>query len=586
MTPQTEADSAGLLSRVWHDYLKRHIPILLVALAMMTIEGGMLGLLSYMVKPLFDKVFVEADSNLHLFIVVAVFFMFTARAIAGYLQRSIIVGVGLKVVTRMQRDLTAHLLSLDTSFFLRNPPGGLIERVRGDAQSLQQAASTALTTTGRDSVSMISLLAVILWIDWVWAILVFVGVPVIVLPVILLQRVIRARSRSARESSADISSRLDEIFHGITAIKVNRLEEHERELFGRDIQRYYRASSSTRRAQAALPATIDVLAAIGLACVLLYGGQEIIAGDKTVGEFMSFFTAVGLLLDPLRRLSNVSGQYHAAYASLERLYQLFDTKPEVVTRPPSTPGLIHTVPSGDIRFEDVHLAYGGQKVLRGLDFTARQGETTAFVGASGAGKSTVFNLLTRLIEPQSGRITIGGTDISEIDDQALRNHFAMVAQDAALFDESIRANILLGDLSAPDEQIVAAAERATVMEFANRMAEGLDSPAGPRGANLSGGQRQRVAIARAMLRDAPVLLLDEPTSALDAEAEAKIQEALGRLTEGRTTLVIAHRLATIRGADQILVIDQGRVVEQGRHDELLDRGGLYLNLHQLQSGAA
>ena len=575
----------NLLRRVWTDYVRIHLRRLLLALALMTVEGGMLGALSYMVKPMFDRVFVEGQENALGLIVGAIFVIFTSRAIAGFLQRSIVVTTGLKVITHMQRDLTAHLLSLDTGFFLKNAPGGLIERVRGDAQALQQAASTALMTMGRDTVSLISLLAVVLWIDWVWALLVFVGVPVIVLPVIALQKLIRARSRAAREASATISTRLDEIFHGMTAIKVNRLEEYEANRFAQAVDRFFRAQRTAQVGQAALPAAIDVLAALGFLGVLLYGGQQILDGQKSVGEFMSFFTAMALIFDPLRRLSNVTGQINAALASLERLYQLFDARPQVVQRPPATAAAPAVpVPDGDIMFRDVHVAYDDQPVLRGLDFTARRGQTTALVGASGAGKSTVFNLLTRLIEPQSGAITIGGTDITTVEAAALRGHFALVAQDAALFDETIRQNIALGRLDATDAQIEAAAERATVADFAARLPHGLDSPAGPRGANLSGGQRQRVAIARAMLRDAPVLLLDEPTSALDARAEAAIQQALARLAEGRTTLVIAHRLATIRDADHILVLDQGRVAEQGRHEDLLANGGLYTQLHKLQIG--
>ncbi len=576
----------GLLRRVWTDYVRAHLRRLLLALGLMTIEGGMLGALSYMVKPMFDRVFVEGQEGALGLIVGAIFVIFTARAIAGFFQRSIVVTTGLKVITHMQRDLTAHLLSLDTGFFLKNAPGGLIERVRGDAQALQQAASTALMTMGRDTVSLVSLLAVVLWIDWIWALLVFVGVPVIVLPVVALQRLIRARSRTAREASATISTRLDEIFHGMTAIKVNRLEEYEANRFAQAVDRFFRAQRTAQVGQAALPAAIDVLAALGFLGVLLYGGQQILDGQKSVGEFMSFFTAMALIFDPLRRLSNVTGQINAALASLERLYQLFDSRPQVVQRPPAVAAApVDRVPDGDIVFSDVRVAYDDQPVLHGLDFTAQRGKTTALVGASGAGKSTVFNLLTRLIEPQSGTITIGGTDIATVDAAALRGHFALVAQDAALFDETIRQNIALGRLDATDAQIEAAAERATVADFAARLPQGLDSPAGPRGANLSGGQRQRVAIARAMLRDAPVLLLDEPTSALDARAEAAIQQALARLAEGRTTLVIAHRLATIRDADHILVLDQGRVAEQGRHEELLANGGLYTQLHNLQIGS-
>jgi len=571
--------SRDLLHRVWREHVAQHMRVLLVALVLMTIEGGMLGVLSYMVRPMFDRIFVAGDTSAIAGIAITVFVLFVARAAAGFGQRYLVVLTGLRVTTGIQKDLAGHLLSLDTRFFQINPPGGLIERVRGDAQALQQTASAALMNLGRDTIGLVSLLAVVLWIDWVWALLVFAGIPVVVLPIVLLHRRIRATTAAARRSSADISTRLDEIFHGMLAIKLNRLEDHEHGRFDTTVDQFLRAERRSQAGRAGLPAMIDLLAAIGFLGVLIVGGHEIAAGDKTVGEFMSFFTAMVLLFGPLRRLSNVSGHIQAAMASLDRLYSLFDSTPEIV----SPPGVAAApLPPGDIRVEDVHFGYDGTPVLRGLSLTAVQGRVTALVGASGAGKSTVFNLLTRLIEPQQGRVTIGGTGIETVNLQSLREHFAMVSQDAALFDESIRQNIRLGRLDADDAAVEAAAEEAKVMEFARDLPGGLDSPAGPRGANLSGGQRQRVAIARAILRDAPVLLLDEPTSALDARSEALIQEALERLSAGRTTLVIAHRFATIRDADLILVLDKGKLVDQGRHDELLARGGLYAQLYEMQ----
>ncbi|NNU79174.1 ABC transporter ATP-binding protein [Halovulum dunhuangense] len=579
MTPAPTPPRA-LLGRVWQEYISRHKAVLLVALVLMTIEGGMLGLLSYMIQPMFDRVFLGGDQAAVGLIAGSIFVLFTLRAVSGFVHRYLVVRTGLRIVTSIQKDLTAHLLQLDTLFFQRNPPGALIERVRGDAQALQGAASGVLITLGRDTVSMISLAAVVFWIDWRWALLVFVGLPLIALPLLRLQKGIRRTARAARERSAGISNRLDEIFHGILAIKVNTLEEHERARFTESVDRYFKSERSNQARQAAMPAMIDLLAAIGFLGVLYFGGQQIIAGDKTVGEFMSFFTAMALLLDPMRRLSGVSGLIQAAMASLERLYTLFDERPTIINRPVAP--AVRPARDGDLVFENVEFAYDGQPVLRGLSFTARAGQTTALVGASGAGKSTVFNLLTRLIEPQSGRVTIGGTSVQDFDVAALRSHFAQVSQDAALFDETIRQNILLGRLDATDSEVEAAAERAMVTDFARDLAKGLESPAGPRGSNLSGGQRQRVAIARAMLRDAPVLLLDEPTSALDARSEQVIQTALDRLAHGRTTLVIAHRLATIRDADRILVMDRGQLVDEGRHEELLSRGGLYAQLYALQ----
>ncbi|MEM8788415.1 MAG: ABC transporter ATP-binding protein [Pseudomonadota bacterium] len=565
-----------LLMRLWRGYVARHKGILLLAGLLMTVEGASLGALSYMVRPMFDRVFVGGDGGAIGLIAGLVFVIFAARALAGFAQRYLVVLTGLRVTTDIQKDLTAHLLGLDTQFFQANAPGGLIERVRGDAQALQTTASQAVMALGRDGVSLLSLLAVAFWIDWVWALLVFAGVPLVVLPILALQRRIRGTARHARAASATISTRLDEIFHGIRAIKLNRLEDRERARFADAVDGFMSAERASQAGRAALPALIDILAATGFLAVVLYGGAQIVDQQKSVGEFMSFFTAMALLFDPLRRLSNVSGLVQAALASLERLYGLFDAAPTILNHPtaPLTPG--------DVVFHDVSFAYPGLPVIETLSFTAPAGRTTAIVGASGAGKSTIFNLLTRLVDPKKGRITIGGTDIAAVDLAALRAHFASVSQDVALFDETLRENIRLGRLEAPADDIAAAARDATVADFAAEMPQGLDSPAGPRGSNLSGGQRQRVAIARAMLRDAPVLLLDEPTSALDARSEELIQLALARLAQGRTTLVIAHRLATIRGADQILVLDNGRLADSGTHDALLARGGLYRRLFDLQ----
>lgn len=576
-----KGDSRRLLGRIWRDYIKRHTGILLIALVLMTLEGSVLGAISYLVAPMFDQVLVGKDANAMLWVGGLVFGLFAMRAIAGFTQRLLVVRTGLRVVTDMQKDLMGHLLSLDSSFFQDNPPGALIERVRGDAQALQGTASSALTSVGRDLVSLISLLGVALWIDWRWAMIAFIGVPLLALPMAGLQGWIRKTTRAARAASARISLRLDEVFHGIHAIKINTLESHQQDRFTHEVDGFLAQQIRAETGQAALPATVDIIAATGFLGVLIYGGGEIIAGEKSLGEFMSFFTAMALVFDPLRRLSSISGQIQTALASLERLYGLFDARPTILDT-----GKIIPAPAearkANIVFENVLFSYGDQPVLRGLSFTAFAGQTTAIVGPSGAGKSTLFHLLTRLIEPQSGDISIGGESVNSMELPALRGLFSVVSQDAALFDESIRYNLRLGRMEADDAAITQAADGAFITDFAAAQANGLDTEVGPRGSNLSGGQRQRVVIGRALLRDAPILLLDEPTSALDAASEAAIQKALDRLSAGRTTLVIAHRLSTIRDAAQIIVMDQGRVVDTGRHDELIARGGLYAELYRLQ----
>ena len=294
---------------------------------------------------------------------------------------------------------------------------------------------------------------------------------------------------------------------------------------------------------------------------------------------MSFFTAMSLAFEPLRRLGQMSGQWQTAAASVDRIRDVMDEQP-LLTSPASPASLPDGAPQ--IQFDDVTLSYADLPVLRGTSFVAEAGKTTALVGASGAGKSTIFNVLTRLVDPQSGSVKIGDVAVQDTALPKLRAKFSVVAQDAALFDESLRENILLGRTDIDDAQLAKVVDAAHVADFLPQLADGLDSPVGPRGSNLSGGQRQRVAIARALLRDTPILLLDEATSALDTKSEAIVQAALDRLSKGRTTLVIAHRLSTVRNADKIIVMDQGRVVDEGKHDDLLDRGGIYADLYRMQ----
>lgn len=576
----TESKS-GLPRWLWRDYFRPHLWWILAALLLMMIEGSMLGLLSYMVGPMFDQVFVAADKQAVYWVGAIIFGLFVARAASGFGQRVIMAAVGQWATATMQSDLVRHMMTLDSVFFQDNAPGALIERVRGDTLALQTAWSGVFTSLGRDTISMIALLGVALSIDWVWTLVAVAGVPVLIIPVAILQKLIHRATRHARAAAALISTRLDEVFHGINPIKLNNLEEQQDKRFSETVNAYVKAQIKSEAGQAGVPAMMDIVAGLGFLGVLIYGGLQIIDGQKTIGEFMSFFTAMALIFEPLRRLGNISGLWQAALASLERLFAIFEEKPGILG--PANPIDVPDIGDiGDIILSDVHFSYGETKVLDGLKFTAKAGETTALVGASGAGKSTVFNVLTRLVEPSQGQVSIGGVSVNDQKLDKLRGLFSVVTQDAALFDETLRENIMLSRPSADKAALDKAVETAAIREFAASLPMGLDTMAGPRGSNLSGGQRQRVAIARAVLRDAPVLLLDEPTSALDARSEAAVQKALDALSDGRTTLVIAHRLATILHADKIVVMDKGRVVDQGTHKELLARGGLYASLYELQ----
>lgn len=544
----------------------------------MAIEGSTLGLLAYMLKPMFDQVFVGGDTGAMWWVGGVIFALFLFRAISSVVQRVILTQIAQTSSAEMQTDLVAHLMKLDSQFFHENPPGALMERIQGDTVALQSVWRILISGVGRDSVSLISLMAVAIAIDPVWTLVALCAVPLLVAPAAMLQRYIRRKTNQMREIASQRSTRLDEIFHGINPIKLNRMEDYQLGRFQALVARIVGAEVKMAAGQTAIPALIDVITGIGFVAVLFFGGREIISGDKTIGDFMSFFTAMTLAFEPIRRLGGMAGAWQTAAASLARLFWLFDQSPTIL--PPARASIVPK--GGDIVFDTVSLSYGDQPVLRDLSFTAKAGQTIALVGASGAGKSTVFNVLTRLVDPASGSVTLGGVGTRDLTLADLRATFSVVTQETLLFDETLRDNILLDRTDVSEARLNEALEAAHVTPFLANLPAGLDSPAGPRGANLSGGQRQRVAIARALLQDAPVLLLDEATSALDSAAEKAVQGALDRLSEGRTTLVIAHRLATVRDADKIVVLDQGQVVEEGTHAELLRKKGAYARLHALQ----
>lgn len=577
----TDAPATPVVRWVWTRYLRPHWRLILLAFVLMAIEGSMMGALSYMMKPMFDSVFLAGDRGAIGWVALAIGVIFVARASSAFFHRVIMEGVGLKVSTQMQNDMVGHLLYLDSAFFQSNPPGTLIERVRGDTTVANGIWATILGAAGRDLVAVVALLGVAISVDPVWTLIAVAGVPLLTGPVAWLLRYVRRASFRARERAARLSTRLDEMFHGVNTIKLNTAEEHETGRFERMIGDYRASERRAIKGRAGVSLATDLVGAFGFAFVVFYGGGEIIDGEKTVGQFMSFFTAIGLVFDPLRRLANVSGAWATARASLERIRGIFDAAPTILA--PAQPKPAVSAPErADIVLDDVHLTFAGEPALAGASLIARAGQRTALVGASGAGKSSIFNILTRIVDTTSGQVTVGGTDIRHLQLRDLRNLFSVVSQDAPMFDESLRDNIVLAETGVQDAQLADVLDAAHLTEFVARLPDGLDTRVGPRGSQLSGGQRQRVAIARALLRPAPILLLDEATSALDAESEKHVQAALDALARQRTTLVIAHRLATIREAEKIVIMDQGRVIGEGTHEALLAEGGIYARLYELQ----
>lgn len=578
-TAPTADKPQRLLGWLWRGYLARHWRWLAVAAVLMAIEGGALAFFARAMEPMFDDVFVAKDAAALWTVGLTIMAIFIVRAFTAVGHRIILSRINEVSAADIRSDLLRHLMRLDGGFHQVNPPGDLIEKVQGDVTAINQVWSTLIRGFGRDLVAVIALFSVAIAVDWRWTAVALIGIPVIILPSLVLQRFVRKQARRNREVAARMSTQLDEVFHGINSVKLNSLEAYRAARYDALVADRVKAGVRTAAGQATIPGMIDIMTGVGFLGVMVYGGGEVVAGDKTAGQFMAFFTAMALAFDPLRRLGNISGIWQQAAASIERVRGLLEVQP--VTLSPVDPAPVPTA-APRIELRDVCLSYADLPVLNGLTLTAEAGKTTALVGASGAGKSTVFNLLTRLVDATEGEVLIDGVPTTGFAVPDLRGLFSTVSQDAMLFDESLRDNILLGRTDVSEARLAEVAEAAHVAEFLPQLSAGLDSPAGPRGSALSGGQRQRVAIARALLRDTPVLLLDEATSALDTRSEALVQDALDRLSKGRTTLVIAHRLSTIRDADKIVVLDQGRVVDEGTHDELLARGGLYADLHAMQ----
>lgn len=574
--------SSVLLGWFWRSYLSPVKARLLAAFAIMIVEGSTLGALSWLLEPLFDEVFSPGGQGALYTVGLAIFGLFLLRAVTSLASKTLLAGISQTVSNRMQADLLAHVLRLDGAFFQTMSPGALIERVQGDSMAVQGIWIALISGIGRDVVALVSLLAVAISIDAGWTLAALIGVPLLLIPSLILQRYLRRKAMVLRNEAGLSTTRLDEIFHGIQSVKLNGMESYQASRFCSILDRIRRAEVRSAAGRAMMPSLVDVITGLGFLAVLLLGGREVAQGTRTTGEFMAFFSAMTLTFQPIRRLGEMAGLWQTAAASLDRITQLFAMSPAARPAPSAPlPASLQDRAAPTLTFRDVHFAHGDTAVLRGLTFTAEAGQMTALVGPSGAGKTTIFHLLTGLLDPASGVIAANGHPLQDLSLADQRSLFASVTQDAALFDESLRENLQLGR-PVSDDALLSALEAAQARAFVEAFPDGLDTPAGPRGSSLSGGQRQRIAIARALLRGAPVLLLDEATSALDAESEALVAEALARAGTGRTRLVIAHRLATVRDADKIVVIDQGRVVEEGTHAALLAKGGLYARLHDLQ----
>jgi len=561
------------------EFVKPYWRRLAGAMVCMLMVSGATSASAFLVKPVLDDIFFKKDLFMLKLLPFAIISLFLIKGIFDYGQSYLMSYVGQRIIADLREKIYNHLQSLSLSFFTRHPTGVLMSRIINDVNLIQGAVSEAVTGLIKDFFTILGLVVVVFYRDWKLALVAMVVFPLAIYPLVKFGRKLRSYSYRSQTTMGDISAILMETISGNRIVKAFNMEDYERKRFAGENRKLFNLLMKSVRVRALSHPLMEFLGGVGIAFIVFYGGYNVIKGVATPGTFFSFLAALLMLYEPVKRLSGVNNTIQQGLAAASRIFEVLDAVPEIRNKPGAKP--LHSITQG-IEFQDVSFRYEEEWVLKNISLQIKVGEVVAFVGASGGGKTTLLNLLPRFYDVSSGRILIDGVDIRDYTIESLRSMIGIVTQQTILFNDTVKNNIAYGKMGEPMEEIIKAAQAANAHGFIQNLPQGYDTIIGEQGIKLSGGERQRISIARALLKNAPILILDEATSSLDSESEVEVQKALEYLMQGRTTLVIAHRLSTVRRADRIVVISNGTIKEIGTHEELLEKNGEYKRLYLMQ----
>jgi subfamily B ATP-binding cassette protein MsbA len=581
---QVDYTTWAIVARIWKEHLRPRIWLLLLAALAMLLTAATTGAIPFLIQRTADDVFVAKNAEMVYWITAAIVAVTIVKAVSEYVANVTVAYLGHRFVADLRLQMFAKLARADLNWIQRVHSGRLLAGFLNDATLIRQTASRSIVTLGENYLKVIILVGTMFYMDPRFSVLILLFMPVAWVVLSRQRRKMRRSTTKSLQETGDLSALIAQTLRGMRVVRAYRQEEREEARAASAINRALEFTMRGTRARALSSPSIELLTGLGFALAIYFAGTQGVRGDLTLGHFMGFMTAALLIYAPLKSAATLQTQLQEGIAAASRVFGVIDREVHLTETEDAKP---LELKRGEIEFRSVSFAYEAEtSVLRGVSLTVPPGRTVALVGPSGSGKSTMVNLCLRFFDPDRGKVLIDGQDIKHVTVESLREAVALVTQDPVLFDDTIRANIAYGTRPVDEEQVIAAAKAAAAHDFIMALPKGYDTRVGEAGGLLSGGERQRIAIARALYKDAPILLLDEPTSSLDSEAEAKVQAALEELMRGRTVLMIAHRLSTVKKADLICVLDQGRIVETGRHDELVAKGGLYTRLHRTQFGIA